>query len=92
LIFTPALHPRLGRVTFFVITARAARDTMDPFVRLLIMMRRVAQRGVGRREYIFVTGILLFCLALGLFEHVFGWPDWLTAERPRLHRNIPLQR
>jgi len=65
---------------------------MDPFVRLLIMMRRVVQRGVGRRQYVLVTGILLVCLAVGLIEYVFGWPEWLTAERPRLHRNLDFRR
>lgn len=64
---------------------------MDPFLRLLIMMRRVAQRGVSRREFWFLIGILAFAFALGLFEYVFGWPEWLRADRPGLHRQPVLQ-
>ena len=81
-----------GGATIAVVICRTAQYVMDPFVRLLIMMRRVVQRGVGRRQYVLVTGILLVCLAVGLIEYVFGWPEWLTAERPRLHRNLDFRR
>ncbi len=64
---------------------------MDPFIRLLIMMRRMSQRRITAAQFWFLMAILGFALALGLVEYVFGWPDWLTADPPRIHRTPVLQ-
>lgn len=63
---------------------------MDPFVRLLVMMRRVLAGRTSRARFLVVIGVIGLALVLGLIETVFGWPDWLTAERPRIHRPLQL--
>ena len=59
---------------------------MDPFIRLLIMMRRVAGRRIPLSRLYFLLALLAFAFSLALYEYFFGWPEALTVERIGIHR------
>ena len=64
---------------------------MDPFIRLMIMMRQFATRRISRLQFWFLIVLLCFCFSLALYEHLFGWPSFLTVNPPGVHR-MPVMR
>lgn len=54
---------------------------MNP--RWFLRMSRMAHKRPSERKFKLVVGVIVFCLILYGIERVFGWPDWLTANRPR---------
>ena len=51
----------------------------------LVRASRWARNPPSLRTVLLVLGLIAACLALGAYEYVFGWPDWLTVNTPR-HR------
>lgn len=51
--------------------------------RWLIKSKRLAQNPPSMRQVVFYGGIIAACLAVGAFEWLFGWPDWLTVNSLR---------
>jgi hypothetical protein len=49
----------------------------------LIRAKRWAAHPPSTRQVVLVSGVVAVCLAIGLFEWVFGWPDWLTVNSLR---------
>ncbi|MCZ0810933.1 hypothetical protein N5A93_01705 [Roseovarius sp. EGI FJ00037] len=43
-------------------------------------MARWAQNPPSGRQVRFVLAIILICLALLAYEHVFGWPETLSTD------------
>jgi hypothetical protein len=54
---------------------------MNP--RWLLKAKRWAQNPPSARQVIFYLSIVAVCLALGAWEWLFGWPDWLTVNSLR---------
>lgn len=47
----------------------------------LMRMAKWVRRPPSEARVKLVVGVVLACLALGLIEWLWGWPDWLTVER-----------
>mgnify|MGYP001019219690 FL=1 len=54
---------------------------MNP--RWLLKAKRWAQNPPSMRQVIFYGAVIVACLAVGLYEWLFGWPDWLTVNSLR---------
>jgi len=51
--------------------------------RWLLKAKRWAQNPPSMRQVIFYGAVIAACLAVGLYEWLFGWPDWLTVNSLR---------
>lgn len=52
----------------------------------LLRMKRWVQRPPSPARVKLVFGVVAVCLALTLYEYLFGWPEWLSTNNPRGHR------
>ena len=49
-------------------------------IRFLFRMARWAQNPPSKRQVRFFLAIVLICLAILAYEHLFGWPEALSPD------------
>lgn len=59
---------------------------MDPFTRILIQLVQWHRHPPSRRHLQILVVTVAAALAIGLFERVVGWPDWLRTEPVPIRR------
>lgn len=60
---------------------------MDPLARLLIRLAQWLRNPPSRRSLGIMLAALALALAVAAFEHLHGWPEWLSVNQgPRVVR------
>jgi len=53
----------------------------------LMRMKRWVQNPPSPGRIKLVFGVIAICAAIAIYEHLYGWPEWLEVNRPI--RGIP---
>ncbi|SFR40037.1 hypothetical protein SAMN04488005_1442 [Yoonia tamlensis] len=58
-------------------------------IRWLLRAKRMAQNPPSEARFWLVVGVIAVCALLWGIEHIFGWPEWLSADDMRKLRVKP---
>lgn len=68
-----------------IVAGAESAESMDALFQILLRMARWVRHPPSRRHLwvmIVVVAVAAFCVG---FEYFFGWPDFLTVQRPPRH-------